>query len=178
MPLLQQILPAVIVAVLAAVAISAAGRWSMSRGHKFAFAAIAWGFGYFCGHITATGWPGLPPVESTNWLPYFALAATLLAVLDEALAAGAWVRLLVFASFAIGAMSLLLRPKLEGAGVLGEGLLWVAVSAAVAVLLAVVCDRLFQRPALAGDLWIVLLIPCGGAFIALMLSGSLLLGQL
>jgi hypothetical protein len=178
MLLLEHILPAVIVALLVATGIYALALGWRGRGARLVLAPCALGFGYICGHVMATGWMGFPPVDTTNWLPYFALAATLLGILHEAPAPPAWLRLLVFALFSAGAMSLLLRPKLQSDWAFGQGLLWVGCLALGMVALGFVCDGLCRHSPSPIATPLFLLIPCGGAVIALVLSGSMLLGQL
>jgi hypothetical protein len=86
--------------------------------------------------------------------------------------------LVVFALFSAGAMSLLLKPRLQSDWGFGQDLLWVGCLAAGMVVFGVVCDKLCRHPPAPIATPLFLLIPCGGAVIALMLSGSLLLGQL
>jgi hypothetical protein len=178
MSLLYQILPAVIVALLAATGVCAVGLGWPRRGATVVLAPCASGFGYACGHFMATGWTAFPPVDTTNWLPYLALAAALLGIVHETSSLPAWLRLLAFALFSAGAVSLLLRPKLQSDWAGGQGLLWVGCLAVGMVALGVVCDGLCRYSPAPIATPVFLLIPCGGAAIALMLSGSMLLGQL
>ena len=178
MPLLRQILPAVVIALLVATGICALALGWRGWGARVGLAPCASGFGYICGHLMATGWTGFPPVDTTNWLPYFALVATLLGILHEAPTPPVWLRLVAFVLFSAGAMWLLLRPKLQSDWGFGQGLLWVVCLAAGVVALGVVCDRLCRHSPAPIATPLFVLIPCGGAAIALMLSGSMLLGQL
>lgn len=178
MPLLEKILPAIVVAFLVATGICALALGWRGRSSRVALAPCAWGFGYACGHFMATGWTGFPPVDTTNWLPFFALVAALLGILHEASAAPSWLRLLAFAVFSAGAMWLLVRPRLQGEGTFGQGLLWVGCLAVGMVVLGAVSDGLCQHSPAPSATPLFLLIACGGAAIALMLSGSMLLGQL
>jgi hypothetical protein len=178
MSLLHQILPAVIVALLVATGVGAVGLGWPGRGATAVLVPCASGLGYACGHLMATGWTGFPPVDTTNWLPYFALAAALLGVIHETSSPPAWVRLLAFALFSAGAMALLLIPKLQREWTFGQGLLWIGCLAVGTVALGVVCDGLCRYPPTPVATPVFLLIPCAGAAVALMLSGSILLGQL
>jgi len=181
MPLLEKILPAVVVALLVATGICALALGWRSRGARAVVAPCASGLGYICGHLMATGWTGFPPVDTINWLPYFALVAMLLGILHEALPLSPrlWLRLLVFALFSAGVMCLLLKPRLQSDWTFSQGLVWVVCLAVGMVALGVVCDALCrQSPAKPIATPLFLLIPSGGAVIALVLSGSLLLGQL
>ena len=176
--MLQKILPAVIIALLAATAVCAVGLGWPRRGVTVVLVPCASGLGYICGHLMATGWTGFPPVDTTNWLPFFALVAALLGVVHQTSSLPAWVRLLVFALFSAGAMSLLLMPKLQREWTFGQGMLWVGCLAAGIVALGIVCDGLCRYPPAPIATPVFLLIPCAGTAIALMLSGSILLGQL
>lgn len=181
MTLLHQILPAVIVALLVAAGVCAVRLGWLGRGATAVVVPCAAGLGYICGHLMATGWPGFPPVDTTNWLPCFALVAALLGVVHQRSSLPAWARLLVFALFSAGAMSLLLMPKLQREWTFGQALLWVGCLAIGMVALGVVCDRLCRyspSPIPTPVFLLILLISCGGTAVALMLSGSLLLGQL
>jgi hypothetical protein len=75
-------------------------------------------------------------------------------------------------------MSLLLKPRLQSDWGFGQDLLWVGCLAAGMVVLSVVCDGLCRHAPAPIATPLFLLIPCGGAAIALMLSSSMLLGQL
>lgn len=178
MALLHQMLPAVIVALLVATGVCAVGLGWPGQGATAVLVPCASGLGYICGHLMATGWTSFPPLDTTNWLPYFALVAALLGVIHEKASAPAWVRLLAFALFSAGAMALLLMPKLQREWTAGQSLLWVTCLAAATVILGVLCDGLcrFSPTPVATPLF--LLIPCAGAAVALLLSGSMLLGQL
>lgn len=180
MPLLQQILRAVIVALLVATGVCAVTLGWRGRVARAVLVPCAAGLGYTCGHLMGTGWPGFPPLDTTNWLPYFAVAAAVLGIAHEISPSSlpAWLRLLGFAVFSAGAMSLVLKPKFQSDWALNQGLLWVGCLAAGMVALCVVCDALCRHAPMPGAVAVFLLIPCGGTAIALMLSGSILLAQL
>ncbi|MBV9658814.1 MAG: hypothetical protein JO295_11955 [Verrucomicrobia bacterium] len=182
--LLKQILPAVITAVLVAVAV---GGLSVRLRRRFAggewvnnlLAACAVGLGYAGGHLMVTGWMGFPPADTTNWLFYFALAAGMLGMVYSAWAPAAWIGLPGFAVFAVGALRLLLQPKFQYSWEHGQGWIWVMGLAVLMTLVGAMLDLLGQRCRPTPWAWpVCLLLMCGGAFGALMLSGSLLLGQL
>jgi hypothetical protein len=87
------------------------------------------------------------------------------------------VRVLIFSPVFAGALRLLLKPKFQFGWSLTEGYTWVACLAAAMVLVAIILDALARRPAMALEIPAFLLIICAGTFGALMLSGSVLLGQ-
>lgn len=95
----------------------------------------------------------------------------------EVLKLPAWARLLIFALISAGALRLLLKPRFQYGWSLGEGWLWVVCLVCALVLLAVILDALARRTATAVEMPAFLLIICAGTFGALMLSGSILLGQ-
>jgi len=189
--LLKQILPATILAMVVAAGVCAfALVWGKERA-RGALAPLAIGIAYFAGHFFIAGWVRIPPSDTTNWLPYFALATALLgAFLPEGRASarpgreesrpsktGTWSRVLIFALVSAGALTLLLKPKFQYGWSPGEGVAWVVCLMGAMVLLAVILDALTRRSAAAVEMPAILLITCGGTLGALMLSGSMLLAQ-
>ena len=174
--LLQQILPAAIVAMMVAAGISFLALWCGERG-RGVLLPLAVGLGYLSGHLFITGRFGFPPADTTNWLPCFALAGAALGAFFPSLRLPAWARLFLFAMLAAGALRLLLKPKFQYGWSLGQGWTWVVSLAFGIVLLAIVLDALARRPATAVALPFYLLLVSAATFGALMLSGSMLLGQ-
>jgi hypothetical protein len=175
--LLEQILPAAVMAMTVAAGVCGfALYWGKERARD-ALGPLAIGLAYLSGHLVITGWVPFPPADTTNWLPYFALAAAVLGASCTMLPTKAWARVLIFAVVSAGALRLLLKPKFQYGWSLGEGWLWVACLMCALVLLAVILDALGRRTATAIEMPAFLLITCAGAFGALMLSGSMLLGQ-
>jgi hypothetical protein len=177
MSLLQQILPSAIVAMMVAAGICGlALYWGKERA-RAASGPVALGLAYLSGHLVITGRVAFPPADTTNWLPYFALAAAVLGAACALVATKPWARVLIFAMVSAGALTLLLKPKFQYTWSLGEGCGWVAGLVTVFVLLAVILDALGRRTATAAEMPAFLLVTCAGTFGALMLSGSILLGQ-
>ena len=177
MLLLKQILPATILAMaVAAVVCGFALFWGKERARR-ALAPLAIGIAYFAGHLFIAGWVRVPPSDTTNWLPYFALAAALLGASCATLPTSRWSRVLIFALFSAGALTLLLKPKFQYGWSQGEGLTWVVCLMCAMVLLAVILDALTRRSTAAVETPAILLVACAGTFGALMLSGSMLLAQ-
>ena len=129
------------------------------------------------GHFLIAGWTPFPPADTTNWLPYFALASAVLGAFCAVRPIAAWARVIIFALVSMGALRLLLKPKFQYGWSLGEGWLWVAGLACAMVLLASVLDKLARRPGTAVEMPVFLLIVSAGLSGTLMLSGSMLLGQ-
>ena len=177
MSLLKQILPAAIVAMIVAAGVCGfALFWGKERA-RGALGPIAVGVAFFFGHLVITGWTTFPPADTTNWLPYFALAAAILGACCAVLPITAWTRVAIFALVSTGALRLLLKPKFQYGWSLGEGWAWVACLGCAIVLLAVILDALVRRPGTAVEMPVCLLIVSAGTSGALMLSGSMLLGQ-
>lgn len=177
MQLLKQMLPsaALAAAVAAALLFVLAFRWkSASR----CAGAIATGAGYVAGHMLAAGWPPFPPRNATHWLFWFAVIGVIAAVADALIRPKGTVRLLTWAIICTMACRLILQPKFSYAWNAAEGWLRVFAIALGVVILTCCLDLVERRPFGTATLFSVTTILCGGAFIALILSGSLLLGQL
>jgi hypothetical protein len=175
--LLKQILPAAIIAMMVAVGVCGlALLWGKERARS-GLAAVALGVAYIAGNFFITGRVSFPPRDTTNWLPYFALVAAVLGAFCAILTIKGWARVLIFAFVSGAALRLLLKPKFQYTWSLSQGWIWVAGLAGAMVLLAVTLDALARRPETAVEMPGFLLITCAGTFGALMLSGSILLGQ-
>jgi hypothetical protein len=177
MLLLEQILPAAVIAMMAAAGICSLALYWGKESARNALGPLALGIAYFAGHLFAAGWVPLPPADTTNWLPYFALTAAVLGVLSGMLTIKAWARGLIFALVSVVALRMLLKAKFSYGWSLSEGYIWVACLAGAMVLHAVIVDALVRRSATAFELPAFLVIICAGTFGALMLSGSMLLAQ-
>jgi len=175
--LLAQILPSAIVAMMVAAGVCGFALYLRKERARGALAPVALGLAYLSGHLMITGWVTFPPGDTTNWLPYFALTAAVLGASCALVATNAWARLLIFALVSAGALRLLLKPKFQYGWSLGEGWLWVGCLVCAFVLLAVILDALGRRTATANEMPAFVFITCAGTFGALMLSGSILLGQ-
>jgi hypothetical protein len=172
--LLKQILPAVLAAVLVSGVFAIAGRlWRASNWAD----ALALGAGYACGHLVTAGWPALPPGEATQWLPYFAIIVAIIGVLDTLLRPPGWIRAGVWFLCCAGILRLLLASKFQYGWSLLGGTAWVAVLAAGMLVLTIFFDWAAQRDA-SISVPLIVTIVAGGTGLALMFSGSLLLGQL
>jgi hypothetical protein len=173
--LLKQILPAVLLAIAAAAGGQALALWLGTKRAQRALTPVALGLGYFCGHFLITGWTPFPPTDTTNWLPYFGLAAAALGIFWAALPkAGAWVSLTLLA---VCAVRLLLEPKFRYGWAAGQGWIWVIGLGLGVALLGAILSALVRRSSAAIELPFVLLVVGAGISGALMLSGSFLLGQ-
>src|ERR1043166_5077902 len=177
MSLFEQILPSAIIAMVVAAGICGFALWLGQERVRAAGGSLALGLAYLSGHLVITGWVTFPPADTTNWLPFFALATAILGAFCGVLEIKAWPRVLIFGLVSAGALRLLLKPKFSYGWSLPEGYLWVTGLAGAMVLLAIVIDALIRRSVAAFEMPALLLIVCGGTFGALMLSGSILLAQ-
>jgi hypothetical protein len=175
--LLKQILPAAIMAMMMTAGMCGLALFLAKEGARVVIAPLAIGLAYLAGHLLVAGWTPFPPADTTNWLPYFALASAVLGASCALLPTKAWARVLIFALVCAGALRLLLKPKFQYGWSLGEGWLWIVCLVAGIALLAVALDVLTRRSATAAEIPAILVITCAGTFGALMLSGSILLAQ-
>ena len=172
--LLQQLLPGVLAAVLISGVFAFAGR--LWRANNWAD-AVALGMGYAGGNVVTAGWPAFPPAEATQWLPYFALAAMFLGVIDALLRPAGSLRMLIWMLCCMGFLRLLLSAKFQYGWSLAQGVLWIVGLAAGMLMLAISLDAAVRRDrSISSPL--ILTIVASGTGAALMLSGSMLLGQL
>jgi hypothetical protein len=172
--LVQQLLPGILVALLVSGVITVVGRlWKANSWTD----AIAVGVGYAVGHVVTAGWPALPPIEATQWLPYFGIGVAVLAIIDTLLRPPGSVRAVLWFLCSAGILLLLLNSKFQYGWSLFVGVLWIAGLATALLVLTGFLDRTAQRDA-SISLPLILAIVAGGTGLALMLSGSMLLGQL
>jgi hypothetical protein len=175
--LLQQILPAAIVAMMVAAGVCGLALFCGSERVRRALATFSVGLAYLSGHFVITGWASFPPADSTNWLPYVAVTAAALGAACELVPTKPWTRLLIFALICAGALRLLLKPKFQYGWSPGEGWLWIAGIVGAFLLLAAILDVLARRSAKSAELPALQLMISAGTFGGLMLSGSMLLAQ-
>ena len=191
--LLKQISPAVLLAMMVAAGICGFALLLGRERARAALSPLAVGIAYLAGHCFIAGWAKFPPADTTNWLPYFALAAAVLGALCALVPEGrasarpggegvrpskiSYLRVVLFALVSAGALRLLLKPKFQYGWSLGQAWAWVAGLVIATVLLATILDALARRSETTVELPIFLAVVCAGTFGALMLSGSMLLGQ-
>jgi hypothetical protein len=139
--------------------------------------AVALGVGYACGHVVTAGWPALPPAEATQWLPYFAIGVAIVGVVDTLLRPPGSLRAMIWFLCCAGLLRLLLSSKFQYGWSFWGGALWVVVLAAGMLVLTLFFDKAAQRDA-SVSVPLIVAILAGGTGFSLMLSASLLLGQL
>jgi hypothetical protein len=172
--LIRQLLPGILVALLVSGVFTIVGRlWKANSWTD----AIAVGIGYAVGHAVTAGWPAFPPIEATQWLPYFGLAVTLLAIIDTLVRPPGSVRTVIWFLCCAGILSVLLTSKFQYGWSLFVGVLWIVGLTTAMLVLTSFLDRVARRDA-SISLPLILTIVAGGTGLALMLSGSMLLGQL
>src|SRR5687768_4997901 len=155
--LLKQILPAVLLAMAVAAGVQGLALWRGTPRAQRALTPAALGLGYFSGHFLITGWISFPPTDTTNWLPYFALAAAGLGTFWGASpkSAPAWAALLLLA---VAALRLLLEPKFRYGWGPGQGWIWVIGLGFGIVLLGVILCALVRRSSTPIEIPVALLV--------------------
>lgn len=177
MQLLKQMLPSTaLAAAIAAALLFVFARWWKSASR--CAGAIAIGAGYVTGHVLAAGWSPFPPRHATHWLFWYAVIGVIAAAVDTLVRPKGTVRLVTWAIICTIACRLILQPKFSYAWSAGEGWLWVFAIALGVVVLTSCLDLVERRPFGTATLFSLTTVLCGGACVALILSGSLLLGQL
>jgi len=177
MQLLKQMVPsAALAATVAALLLFVFASWWKSANR--CAGAIAIGAGYVAGHVLAAGWSPFPPRHATHWLFWFAVIGVVAAVADALVRPKGTVRLVSWAIICPIACRLILQPKFSYAWSAAEGWLRVLAIAFGIVVLTFCLDRVERRPFGTATLFSVATVLCGGTCVALILSGSLLLGQL
>lgn len=177
MQLLKQMLPsAALAAAVAGALLFVFARWWKSASR--CAGAIATGAGYVAGHVLAAGWSPFPPRHATHWLFWFAVIGVSVAVADALVRPKGTVRLATWAIICTIVCRLILQPKFSYGWSAAEGWLWVFAIALSVVVLTCCLDRVEHSPFGTATLFSLTTVLCGGTCLALVLSGSLLLGQL
>jgi hypothetical protein len=177
MQLLKQMVPsAAFAAAVAALLFFVFARWWKSASR--CAGAIAVGAAYIAGQALAAGWSPLPPRHATHWLVWFAIIGVIAAVADALVRPKGTLRFVAWATICTMACRLILQPKFSYAWGAVEG--WLRVFAIALGLVALTCclDLVERRPFGTATLFSVTTVLCGGTCVALILSSSLLLGQL
>ena len=177
MQLLKQMLPSAgLGAAVAAALLFIFARWWKDAGG--CAGAIAVGTGYVAGHLLAAGWSPFPPRHATQWLFWLAVIGMITAVADALVRPKGMTRLIIWTMICTIACRLILQPKFSYAWSAAEGWLRVVAIAFGVVVLSACLDLLEHRPFGTATLFSVTTVLCAGVCLALILSGSLLLGQL
>jgi hypothetical protein len=119
-----------------------------------------------------------PPRHATHWLFWFAVIGVIAAAVDALVRPKGTVRFVAWAIVCTIACRLILQPKFSYAWSAAEGWLRVFAIALAIVVLTLCLDLVERRSFGAVTLFSVTTVLCGGTSVALILSGSLLLGQL
>jgi len=139
---------------------------------------MAIGAGYIAGHVLTAGWSPFPPRYATQWLFWFAVIGVIAAAADTLVMPKGTVRLVTWAIVCTIACRLILQPKFSYAWSAAQGWLWVFAIALGVVGLTCCLGLIERRPFGQATLFSFTTVLGAGTCIALMLSGSLLLGQL
>jgi hypothetical protein len=146
-------------------------RWSRWRG-----ATIGLGLGYIIGHV-ALAWPAFPPIDVTDRLPWLALAAMVVGLLESLWPISNRLRWATRLSLLALTLLAILGPIARETVRTGAGVAWLAVVGVSAFVSWVLLERLFNRLSKGGIEWLLVLI-AGSSAALLLVSGSLVLGQL
>lgn len=171
----------VLPAVLAAVTVLAAHRATKRRvGRRVSrtwSAPVAVALGVFTGTVALFGWPGVPPLDATEWPVLLILPLAAIAVVDALSDLVPPARYAIALAVAAASVWLIARPLVEG-DALGErpleklALVTVLITAAMASLEAI------SFRCTAGTFTAILLAAIGPAALTLAMSGSQRLGQM
>ncbi|MDB6171480.1 MAG: hypothetical protein JWL59_791 [Chthoniobacteraceae bacterium] len=125
-------------------------------------------------------WPSFPPVDATQWLIYFSLAGLAIGLLDKpSFRIARSIRIGLFTLVSAGFLAALLRFKFSSGWTPAQGVAWIAALLFVILLVASSLHRLAGGTAGRPETFPLLLTAVGaGTAVAIMFSGSLLLGQL
>ena len=146
----------------------AAGPWSV---------AAAVGAGYVAGHAALRGWPPFPPLEATNWLFHFALAAIVPPVVYSAWGRLRWLRWVFRVVLSTALPLLVLWPLVEHTWGRTESVLWLAGLSVGTLALWSALGALVER-ARGALVPLALLVAAAAGGPIFVVSGSLLVGQL
>src|SRR5687768_2632318 len=163
---------AVIAAVCSLLAIRLSNSWA-----KHSLLASSIGAAYVCGHIFVVGLPSFPPRDTTHWLLYFSLISIPIGVITSARHISGWVAFGMAIICNAGALALLLLPKFRHGWTPQEGALWTFSLTLIAAAIWLSFQRNADRISAMQTL-LPFALTCAATSVALILSGSLLLGQL
>lgn len=140
-------------------------------------AALAVTVGYWAGYYGVQGWPQFPPVESTEWLPWFVLVMAAVCVLRIPNGLHRRLSWLVVFIVLTVAFLLLLSPAFKYSWGLAEGLGWLSILVAAACFFWFGFIFKVERSQRSAPAVVFLIVAGGEAFIA-GVSGSVVLSQL
>jgi hypothetical protein len=137
---------------------------------------LALWLGYAAGHWALRGFPPFPPAESLDWLFWLAWAAGAAGCLEAAGRSAGWVRFATRALVSAAAVWLILRARLQSSSGLASAGLVAATGCALLALWALLEGLAERRP--GSSLPLVLWTTAAASSVSLVLSGSVVLGQL
>jgi hypothetical protein len=171
----------VLPAVLAAVTVLAAHRATKRRvGRRVSrtwSAPLAVALGVFTSSVALLGWPGVPPLDATEWPILLILPLAAIAVVDALSDLVPPARFAICLAVVAASLWLIARPLLEGDS-LGERPLEKLALAAVLITAATASFEAISVRSTAGTFTAILLAAAGPAALTLAMSGSQRLGQM
>lgn len=170
------IIPVLIAGILFAVAWRPWRRYSQLK-HAETIGPLAIGISYLVGHIGIAGFPSFPPVEAVQWLIYFAAIIIVLGMIESLRKGRKFFPWGIRLHLAFGLPWMLLRSMFQHHWGTIEGMVWVLGTGLLILLFWKTLDALAEGftgyPAP-----LLFLIIATGLSIALVISGSALLGHL
>jgi hypothetical protein len=170
-------LPAVLAAATMFVAHRAIKRRVGRRVSRTWSAPLAVALGVFTGTLALFGWPGVPPLDATEWPVLLILPLAAIAVVDARSDLVPPARFAIALAVVAVSLWLIARPLLEG-DALGERPLEELALAAVLITAATASLEAISARGTAGAFTAILLAAIGGAALTLAMSGSQRLGQM
>jgi len=171
----------VLPAVLAAAAMFAAHRATKRRvGRRLSRTCsepLAVALGFFTGVVALFGWPGVPPLDATEWPVVLIVPLAAIAVVDALSDLVPPARFAIVLAVVAASLWLIARPLVEG-DALGERPLEKLALAAVLITAATASLDAISSRGTAGTFAAILLAAIGPAALTLAMSGSQRLGQM
>jgi hypothetical protein len=154
------------------------GRWGGRDRHSRPWGQpIALALGYVFGHAAIHGWPRIPPLDSEQWLPIFAVMAVALGLIDAFWHAPLVVRWLMRSLLSGFVVVRLLLPLMQQEGGQGMGMANVVIVVAIVIAfwinLSLLAEHTPGAPFPAAMMALALTESC-----VLLISGSVVQGQL
>jgi|GEM_PF-6197436 len=149
---------------------------SQSHGPKAAASWLTLGSGCAAAYFCLFGRPEFPPIDVTEWLPWFCLGLVAIGSVLAVLRGPAWLQSAMALPLIAGAILLLVRPKFAFDWTIGQGLVRVAALTLAGVCLFGLLSWRARRTSPALCCASLLLVSSASALVLLM-SGSQKLGQ-
>jgi hypothetical protein len=171
------LLPAVIAAATVLAAHRATKRRVGRRLSRTWAAPIAVAIGFFVGTVALVGWPGVPPLDATEWPVLLTVALAAIAVVDAITDLAPPARFAIALALVAVSLWLIVQPLLAGEA-LGERPLEKLALAALLITAATASLDALSTRSTVGTFTAMLLAAVGPAALTLAMSGSQRLAQM